>query len=157
MSYLDKVQGKRQLSKEFQKNVNLKMIQRHAKKHKISLYTAGETVLVKNHKAKTRRGKKVLNEVPTFEGLILIQDGNRYKMQYESDNGEHKTEWFSVSDISSLTRSEETDRKKELASETMETPALQEKEQLNSNEADESISSTVSISFHTFMVLSLAH
>ena len=90
------------------------MIRQHAKKYKVTNYDVGDTVLLQNPKAKTRRGKKILNELPAFEGRILEVKGNNFKVQYETDCGEQLTNWFSVCNIVSTTKEEENKRKKSI-------------------------------------------
>ena len=66
---------------DFQQKTNAQMIRKHAKQNKVSEYHVGETVLVQNEKAKSRRGKKMLDQIPTLEGKIIKKNNNRYRIQ----------------------------------------------------------------------------
>ena len=100
---------------EHQAKFNKRMVDAHARKNKISIYNVGDNVLVQNPKAKTKRGKRLLTEIPAFEGKIVCTKGLRYKVQYETDVGEHVTDWFPVSSITSLTRASDKRRTKILS------------------------------------------
>ena len=110
--HLENVKKMRKDCEDFRQKTKAQMIRKHAKQNKVSEYHVGETVLVQNEKAKSRRGKNMLDQIPTFEGKIIKKNNNRYRIQYENDNGERLTKWFGVTQVSSLTKFQENNKKK---------------------------------------------
>ena len=95
-----------------QAKANEKMTSYLSKKNKVSIYHVGEDVLVQNPKARTKHGKRVLDEMPSFSGCIIENKGLRYKVQYENDEGGSHSDWFSLTQITSITKYLENKREK---------------------------------------------
>lgn len=132
-SWLNEVDSERKKCYTAQKKANEKMIKQHAKKYKVTEYNVGDSILLQNPKSKTRRGKKVLDEPPAFEGHILEVKGNNFRVQYETNNGEHLTNWFSVCNIVSLTKDAENKRKKTTQEESIHADKTSNNKSNNNN------------------------
>ena len=73
----------------------------------------GDQVLDQNYKAKTRSGKRMLSEIPSFCGSIIEKKDLNYKSQYvtdDDDDDEHCIYWFPLSQISSFVKRREIPR-----------------------------------------------
>ena len=113
-SWIEDVDNIRKIADAAQAKANEKMVAYLSKKNKISSYSIRENVLVQNPMCRTKHGKRILDKVPAFKGRILENsNGLRYRVQYETDECASFTDWFSVNQITSITKEKENDRKKE--------------------------------------------
>ena len=104
------VENERVLCDEAQAKTNDQMIRSYGLRHRASVYNVGEFVLIRNSKATTKRGKRVLHQIPSFEGYVLKRQGNRYRIQYATSDGENHVNWFPVSDVISRTKAAENSK-----------------------------------------------
>lgn len=110
-TWLQEIESKRRKWDKDQKKSNQNMIKRFCKKNPVNKYNIGECVYVFNTDSKTRRGKKILGKIPTFEGRVIEKKDKEYKVQYETNDKQQLVDWFPVSHITSKTKHEESQRK----------------------------------------------
>lgn len=109
-SWLNNATNVREESIKSQKKASDDMIRRYAKNNPVSEYQVGETILVRNPEIQKRRPKRLLAKAKAFEGLVIERKKDHYKIRYEADDGEYHTSWFSVSDLTSLSKEAENER-----------------------------------------------
>ena len=93
------------------RKANKVMIKRYTKRNRIAEYNVGKIVYIFNAESKSRKGKKILGNIPAFEGRIIEKRKNEYKVQYETDDHKLMVDWFPVKDITSKTKYEENKRR----------------------------------------------
>ena len=111
-AWLTNVNSERSKCFKDQAKANHEMIRRFSKKHKTVEYKIGEIVYLFNSESKSRKGKKILGKIPAFEGRVIEKKGTEYKIQYETDEGKFMFDRFSVTNITSKTKSKDNSRRK---------------------------------------------
>ena len=129
-----KVEDVRRTADTKQRKAAKAMVDAHRAKNPPSVYKKGEEVMVKLHmKGKKVKGKKKLH----CKGKILRRKENRYQITYTDPNTEaKKTEWFPVSSVTSLTRSEECEKQAEATKRPMKSNFHDEFHLPESDESD---------------------
>ena len=133
-TWLTSVEDVRRRSEKDQEKANRQMIESHAKKNKVTCYQVGDKALVQNSKAKTRRGKRVLSEIPSFSGSIIEKKDLNYKIQYVTDDDAHCIDWFPVSQISSLCKKKENSKKRKLSKNASTSTQKTQQEKIRNND-----------------------
>lgn len=87
------------------------MVQTSKAKHPPTQYKCGDSVIIRrfSSSAKRKSAKEKQQRFVTGEILKHSTKSETYKVQYTVDGQKHE-EWFSVSDLTSLTRQAEKDR-----------------------------------------------
>lgn len=94
------------------------MVERSLSKHPPSQYNVGEKVLVRFPRKPSRgviRGGNSLRHTSCCEGKVIAVDRRRFRYQIQVQQSEtgDKARWFSVSDVTSLTREKENRRRQQ--------------------------------------------
>ena len=90
-----------------QKNANEKMIGRHLSQFPPTEYVVNKEILVRNPAKTGQSTKKRLDQPVSLVGTILKKKDYHYKVRYVDENGETKSDWFSVKNITSRTKESE--------------------------------------------------
>ena len=72
-------------------------------------------MLVQNPKSKTKQDNRILCESPAYAGKVIEKEGIQYKVQYNANEAATITSWFPVNHITSITKSVENKREKQIA------------------------------------------
>ena len=109
--HLQLIQEVRDRAKIISSKADQKMIRTSKAKNPPTQYKCGDSVIIRrfSSSAKRKSAKEKQQRIVTGEILKHSSKSETYKVRYIIDEQNHE-EWFSVSDLTSLTRQEEKDR-----------------------------------------------